>query len=180
MQDLRKNIQNNSIESFEELYAQKHAQIYRFIMAYVHSKEETKELTQQFFIKIWTKRHSLSIDKSLDGQLFVIARNLVIDELRKKARLKELRSKTVKETPISKNVTLDTVFYHELKGQYEAAIEDLSPKRKEIYLMHRSEGKTYSEIAKEKNVSIKTVESQMNKALKLLRIRLASFEGTRS
>jgi RNA polymerase sigma-70 factor (family 1) len=177
VEDLRKEIQNNSVKAFEELYAQKHARIYRFMNNYVRNKEEAQELTQQFFIRLWTKRYSLSAHKSLDGELFVIARNLVIDELRKKVRLRELKVTIKKETPIAENVTLETVFYHELNGQYEAAIEDLSPKRKEIYLMHRSEGKTYLEISKEKNISIKTVEAQMNKALKLLRVRLAYFQG---
>ena len=71
--------------------------------------------------------------------------------------------------------TQKTVEFEEVREKVEAAIEKLPPKRKEIFLLSRSEGLTYKEIAEKLSLSIKTVEAHMRLALHDLRAELLHY-----
>lgn len=71
--------------------------------------------------------------------------------------------------------TQKTVEFEEVREKVEAAIEKLPPKRKEIFLLSRSEGLTYKEIAEKLSLSIKTVEAHMRLALQDLRAELLHY-----
>lgn len=72
----------------------------------------------------------------------------------------------------------DVTDERETNGRVINAIETLPPKCKEIFIKSRNEGKRYADIATELNISVKTVEAQIGKALKILRNLLADLIKT--
>ncbi|MGB5819572.1 MAG: sigma-70 family RNA polymerase sigma factor, partial [Saonia sp.] len=125
---------------------------------------------------VWKKREKLDGSRSFRSFLFTMARNKSFDLLKKAAndlRLREeifYRSQKLYD-PTEKNK--DNAI-EKIKWQ---AVEQLPPKRKRIFQMSRSEGKSYDDIARELGISIHTVKSQMNKALKTVRAFLAIKGG---
>lgn len=175
MQSLLQRLHENDEVAFEEMYHLHHQKIYNFIYRYIKDSTLTKELTQDFFVKLWEKRHKLSLQKPLEAQLFAMARNLVIDQLRKIARRNRLiENFSTRHTTISK-ITEEVIFYDDLQVHLNAAVEALPERRKKIFKLSRVQGFTYPEIAEQLSISPKAVEKQMSKALKVLQAKLSSF-----
>ncbi len=164
-------LQNNDRSAFEEIYQIYNRKVYCFILRYVKQSCEAKELTQQLFIRLWEKRMSLSLDKPLDAQLFVIAKNLTIDGLRRRNSILNVEQKYTDGHTYIKNITEDTISYRELQRTLDTILSTLPSVRKNIFLMSRN-GFTYKEIAKEFSISTKTVEAHISKTLKVLRTKL--------
>ncbi|MEZ5040370.1 MAG: RNA polymerase sigma-70 factor [Saprospiraceae bacterium] len=175
MQRLLEQLHENNEAAFAEIYRLIHQKIYNFIFRYVQDPANAKELTQRFFVKLWEKRHSLSKEKPLESQAFVIARNLVIDDLRKSAREAAFKLHYQSRHNTFSLITEEALLFDNLQEHFEAAIEALPQKRKEIFQLNRYGGHTYVEIAHQLSISPKTVETQMSKALKVLRAKLSTF-----
>lgn len=175
MQGLVQRLHENDEAAFEDIYHLIHQKIYGFILRYIQDSSNAQELTQRFFVRLWEKRHLLSTEKPLEAQAFVIARNLVIDELRKLAREKNFVKYFMARRQWSSSVTEDAILFEDLREHFEAAVESLPKRRKEIFKLSRNKGLTYQEIANELSISPKTVEIQMSKALKVVRAKLSTF-----
>lgn len=175
MQRLVQRLHENDEAAFEDIYNLIHQKIYCFILRYIQDSSNARELTQRFFVRLWENRHRISAEKPLEAQAFVIARNLVIDELRKKAREKNFIEYFRSRLETVSTVTEETILYDDLQTHLEAVVESLPQRRREIFKLSRHQGLTYQEIARELSISPKTVEIQMSKALKVVRSKLSSF-----
>lgn len=175
MQDLIEKLHDSDAKAFEEIYRLFHQKIYNFILRYVQDKADAQELTQLFFVRLWVKRNRLSSIKPLESQVYIIARNLVIDEFRKKARANKLKAQLKLNVESSRNITEQAVLYSDLREHLENVIETLPEKRKVIFKLNRQKGLTYREIAEKLSISQKTVEAQMSRALQRIRTKLTSF-----
>lgn len=145
------------------------------MLRYMRNSSDAQELTQMLFVRLWTKRHQLSLRKPLEAQVFVIARNLAIDELRKKARQHTLQSDYQAVVPSTSNCTEEAILLQDMTQHLQGVIDLMPPKRKEIFHLSRRDGLSYREIANRQSISVKTVENQMSKALHFLRVKMTSF-----
>jgi len=165
--DLFQRISNSdevAFMSFFDLYFKK---LYQFIFKFIKEKTESEDLTQIVFIKIWEKRALLKEVKSIDGFVFTVAHRLVIDHFRlSKTKNNNLTSNEgYNETSASTLTSEDLTQMHEFEKVYNNALNELPPKRKEIFLLSRHEGLTNNQIAHKLGISVKTVENQMTSAL---------------
>lgn len=158
--------------AFESLYAAYHHKVYRFALQFVRDASFAQEITQQVFIRLWEKRASLSADKPFDGQVFLITRNLVIDNLRKQARDKKLEANFGFLKPDLDESTEANLILSDYQQKVEALIAALPPKRQQIYRMNKEQGLSFDEIAKAMEISPKTVDAQLQLALKYLRSKI--------
>jgi DNA-directed RNA polymerase specialized sigma24 family protein len=76
-------------EAFVEVYHALHVKLFRWFLKKVSLHDVAKELTQQCFIRLWQYRESLSLDHPLEKQVFIIARSLLINHLKKEATQKQ-------------------------------------------------------------------------------------------
>ena len=148
-------------------------------LAYRLTKDEAlaKDIIQEVFVKLWEIRHSLTEIENMDGFLFRLTRNKVMDFLRKASADERLKM-TIWEgmNSILNNETsvLETKEYHIVIAK---AIAALPPKRREIYLLKMDEGMNYQQIADELNISRHTVKHQVSFALQSVRaFILSSFK----
>src|ERR1700755_76570 len=82
-------IRDGDHSAFIEVYDQLHARLFRFFLKRVYFHDTAKELTQQCFIRLWQYRESLSPDHPLEKQIFIIAKSLLINHLKKEATQKK-------------------------------------------------------------------------------------------
>ena len=128
-----------------------------------------EDLAQDTFFKFWDKRKSIDIQVSLKAYLRRMAVNEALYYIRKNKKFQ----KDSNVEPIDLGETSETVedqlLQQELENKIDLAIRDLPPRCQEIFKLSRFEELSYKEIASKLNISIKTVENQMGKALKILR-----------
>jgi RNA polymerase sigma-70 factor (family 1) len=168
-------LNNNSVHAFDSLFYKYSDKLYGFAFSLLKNRDDSKEIVQEAFCRIWDKRHELDSSKSFKSFLFTISYNLIIDQLRLRLKDKEYR-KYLKDLFNPNEVFNDNrVDYKIIVESVKAAVEDFPEKRKKIYLLSREDGLSQKEIAGQLGISVKTVENQINFSLKNLRRRLGLF-----
>lgn len=162
-QQLSEAVRNSDSAAFKILYYRYYEPLYRYIFYRLHSKELTKDLLQDVFTRLWVNRKKFDPSKSLKAYIYSITSNLVIDYYRKRSS----RIKYKNESFRLKIFSGDDLT--EEKISIQNAISKLKDKVKDVFILNRYEGFTYKEIADILDISVKTVEKRMSKALQFLR-----------
>lgn len=169
------NIQKGDERAFEILFKKYYLPLTRFVWRYVNSKAIAEELIQELFTILWEKRDELDVDtkKSIRAYLYKSAKNLALNQ-RKHSKIKDkYASEWVEQKENPEIYFRDEYREERIRKAIAQAIEELPPRGKMTYKLHRYDGLTYEEIADVMDVSVKTVESQMTRTLKTLRERLS-------
>ena len=147
-----------------------------FVQRFVRSPDLAEELVQDVFLKLWSKREQLAEIETFRTYLFRAARNTALNYLRrvKLERRWQEEQGTDTDPPASFAADEETA-EQEVAAAVQEAIKKLPPRCREIFLLSRDGGLTYAEIARSLDISVKTVETQMGRALKSLRASLHHF-----
>jgi len=167
-----------NIQAFNQLFDHYGKRLYHFSFGYLKSVQDAEEIVQEVFLKIWNNRKELSVEKSFESYLFTIAKNGILNTIRK-SKYEQTYYNYAKFNP-GENVLLDQELnFRELEKAYNEAIDQLSPRRKEIFLLSREQSLSNAEIADKMNISVKTVENQMTSSLSEIRkhLRTLGFSG---
>jgi len=161
-------IKRSDSEAFRELFEIYQLDIFNFLHFKLGNIEAAEDLLQDVFIKIWQRRFQLREDTSIKAFLFTIARHSALNYLRhNKIVLRfQMEQKNKASEAQSEYLELERV---EFKNMLMNAITNLPVKSRLAFMMNRFEELTYHEIADRLNISVKTVESHMGRALRLLR-----------
>ena len=131
----------------------------------------SEDIVQNVFIRMWQQREKLNFNISIKSYLYKSVYNEFVDQYRKDIAITLLEKKYIEE--INSNIEpSDNDKTERLIALVEKEIEQLPPKCKETFLLNKKEGLTYVEIAEFQNVSVGTVEKQMNKAFSLIRNKI--------
>jgi len=158
------NVKLSNSDAYKTLFYRYYESIYYFFWNRTRSSELAKDFIQDVFARLWQNRGNLNPDLSIKAYLFRIANNILIDHYRKKQTQQVSLENNIHQEP-SEN-PFDT---YDLEEGVNKAISELPDDLKTVFLFNRFDGLKYAEIADALNVSIKTVESRMSKALKVLR-----------
>jgi len=168
-------------EGFEIVFNLYYHRLLHVANHYVSQQEDAEEIVQEVFVKLWDKRKKLEIDSNnIHGYLFKMVKNRCLDHLRKRSRNLSLYGnpgqiedflnfKALSDQQAS-NIIAD-----ELKEQIIRAIDLLPERCKMIFLKSRAEDLTYRDISSELQISVKTVENQIGKALRHMRFHLQEY-----
>lgn len=161
--------------AFEELFRSCFTPLCSFAQKYVGDIDEAKDIVHNVFINLWNKREEVDLNTSLKSYLFQGVYNRSLNYIRDHKKLVKF------DTPQSEAElgqyleSKDHLESEEAEGRINRALDELPDKCREIFLMNRFDGLKYREIAKKLNISIKTVETQMSRALKTLREKLSDM-----
>lgn len=151
---------------------------YRGLCVYAYkivlSKSSSEDIVQDFFIKLWENKKILKVETSVKSYFLRSIHNRCLDflshqnvtEAHRIYHLNHLSQEDILEYPL-----LD----FELEQQLQKAIDALPDGIRETFMLNRFEGLSYHEIAERENVSVKTVEYRISKALSLLRDDLQEY-----
>jgi RNA polymerase sigma-70 factor (ECF subfamily) len=135
--------------------------------------DEAEDIVQQVFVKIWEQKDALEIKWTIKAYLYKMVHNRCLNWIRDKqnrARNLEQRQRLQEET-----VDHPELVEEELHTQLQSALGQLPPQCRQIFELSRFERLKYQEIADQLALSVKTVEAQMGKALRLMRTHLSDL-----
>lgn len=170
LMNLTESLKQHSQAAFEKIYYQFHEQIYCFIISKTKSAYIAQEVTQLTFIKVWQQRDKLNSDLDIQPQLFNIARQIMIDELRKEATRFKHEGQYA-ETPFTDSL-IDAIESRELLRIMEKDISEMPKMRRLVFELSRKQGLSHKEIAELFSISPKTVEQHIGRALAQLKQHL--------
>lgn len=175
MQETTLNITIIDKRSFEKLFKQFFAPLSYYANKYVPDIDTAKEIVHDVFINFWEKREKVDLSKSVKSYLYTSVHNRCLNYIRDNKKFD--RSEFVLENTMDNTNwdDSDVLIEAEIKAKINATLQKLPEKCREIFVMSRFEGLKYNEIADKLGISIKTVETQMSKALKMFRQNLQEY-----
>jgi RNA polymerase sigma-70 factor (ECF subfamily) len=157
--------------AFEALFREYFPPLMSFARKILVDEDDAREVVHNVFINLWEKRQKIDLSTSLKSYLFTSVHNRSLNVIRDR---KKFSSEEVPETAGDWDVSAQ-IESMELEEKINDAIKSLPEKCRQIFELNRFDGMKYGEIAMQLNISVKTVENQMSKALKILRDKLLKY-----
>jgi RNA polymerase sigma factor (sigma-70 family) len=149
---------------FKLIYEASSHKVFFYFLKKTGSEDVSKELGQQVFIKLWTYRQTVSVEYTIDQQLFQKAGLIFIDWLRAEARQ---RSRFCANADISEEAFQTSS--NEIRQDIQESLNTLSPKRRKVFELKHIHGYSYKEIADFLGITVRTVDNHLLKATSQLR-----------
>lgn len=160
-------------QAFKVLFVEFYPSLCVFAMRFVDGEEAARDIVQDVFFNVWKGRKSMFVTSSFRNFLITSVRNQCVDYLRRQKLEHQFMEKgrlTGIQTSPEEMYTLK-----ELEVVLNKALAKLPDNVREAFEMNRFKGMTYNAIAEEMEVSPKTIEAYMSKALKILRVELSDY-----
>ena len=172
-QQILQHLAKSDARAFDFIYQKYFQKLYGAAYKRLQNRELTEEVVQELFISLWERRSELTISSTLDSYLFSSIKYLTIAQF-KKNNLFEQYSSTLIPEENDLNFTEEMVAFDELNEAYQKALTTLPERCREVFVLKRT-GLSQREISEKLDISEKTVENQMTKALKMLRDVLRDY-----
>jgi len=168
-------LQSGDERFYKSVFYEYYAALTYFANKYVNDLDVSREIVQDLFVKLYERRYSLKIESSFKSYLYKAVFNSCINHINKIA-VREHHHQQIKYQDEEKYVfSEDDLNLSELEHKIYQEIECLPLQCRKIFKMNRFDGMTNADIAEKLNLSKRTVETQISKALKILRHKLSGY-----
>jgi len=161
--------------AFEQVFKTHYRNLHAYAFTILKDEDEAEETVQQVFYKLWERSDNLNFSGSIAAYLYRAVHNESLNSI-KHQKVKANYQLHVAYSMKNKSEQEQTKWTEkELEGQFRKALNKLPEQCRTVFQLSRFENLKYKEIAEKLDISIKTVENHMGKALKLLRTKLVDF-----
>ena len=168
-------VRDGDHDAFSAMFHALYPSLCNVVARRVGSRAIAQELVQDVFLRVWQRRDSLDPEQSITGYLYRAAKNQAANHLKHRGLADRSRHTVVLSLVPSAVGADEETRYNEIAAVAQEAIDELPTRCREIFLLSRNAELSYGEIARLLGLSVKTVETQMGRALKALRARLLPF-----
>lgn len=155
--------------AFSELYIRYKDKLRYFCFSLLKSEEETNDIVQEIFIRLWESRFFINSDLSFSSFLYTMARNRILNHFRDTDIESRAKSILAQKTPTEENIIEADLIYTEYQKILKDAIALLPPQRQKIFNMSRTENLSHKEIAAELDISVNTVQEHISESLRFIK-----------
>jgi RNA polymerase sigma-70 factor (family 1) len=163
--------------AFRELFERYSDNIYGVAMAYTKSPDAAEEIVQDVFVKIWMNRNKLLQVERFNDYLFIVARNYILNYLRKHKKDKQFTARLTEYFGEHTITPEDEFLVKESQKLIEQAVAALPPQQQMVYELRRKQDLSLEEIAGQMNISRNTARNHLNQALKQIKEHLRAHSG---
>lgn len=168
-------LRRGSRNAFSSLFRKYYQDLIFFGGTFLPDRASCEDIVQNIFVRLWENREYIYIEDSLKSFLLRSVQNACIDELRHKQSVNEYEKYMETFTDCGSMDTEKYILYSDMHAQLEKALQRLPELCRQAFVMNRFERLKYKEIARQLNVSERTVEVRIGKAIGLLRVYLKDF-----
>ena len=159
-------------DAFCELYAAYKNRLIYFAMRFLKSREYAEDIFQDAFAVVWQGRRFINPDASFSAYLYTIVRNRILNQLRDLSNQDKLREQILSQAVNYTNETKDEIIANDLLQFISRALQQLTPRQREIFQMSRERQMSHREIAEVLGISVNTVQESISISLRTLRTYL--------
>ena len=176
LRDLLHKIQTEDSEkAFRQLFDLQYDRLFRLSFYYLQNDDWAKEVAMDVLTDLWNNRHTMILPDDFARYTMVMVRNASIN-LWKKEQRHEHDDEAAADLTGKRARSVETqVEDEELFQVYENALEQLPPRCREVWQLVKEEGLSYAEVAQQMEISTKTVDAQMQKAVTYLRKQVGGY-----
>jgi len=166
---------NSSDLAFERLFKEHFKSLFSYAFTILKDEAQAEEIVQQVFFKIWDKKLTDNIQVSMKAYLYKAVYHESLNYLKHRQIRNRYQQHVMHQHQNQHDNATRLLAMKEMEEKLREALNSLPQQCRTIFQMSRFDGLKYQEIAQQLGLSIKTVENQMGKALKQLRIKLIDF-----
>jgi RNA polymerase sigma-70 factor, ECF subfamily len=167
------NIRNSDVGEFQLLFENYYSKLCDFVIGFVRASDVAEDIVQDLFLKVWERRYEWYPNGPIRSYLFKCARNAAIDYLRnqklKRTYMCEISIDIADNSSPRPDNQLEI---KDINNRLQQLVNEMSERQRTIFVLNRIYKLTYREIADIHGISIKTVETHMARALKIIREKL--------
>jgi len=171
-------MRSNPRKGFELLFHAFYNEVCRHVYRYIPNQSIVEDIAQELFAELWTKRDALNITVSPGAYLHRMAVSRSLNYIRDNKKHMYESEEALKSSPSKLSSAHEELSANELSAVITQAIDSLPNRCRIVFMLSRFEDMSNAEIGKELDISVKTVENQMTKALKVLRSAIQVFRNT--
>ncbi len=168
-------LSEGDITVFEMLFRTYYQPLCNYAYTFLQDREDAEEIVQSTFLMVWEKRDTLSIRTSVKPYLYAMVRNACLNVLKHEKIKQRYAGEEIALADRAHDSVSQSVATNELEQKIRLAMEALPEQCRLVFKLSRFEELKYAEIAEQLNISIKTVENHMGKALRIMREQLRDF-----
>lgn len=172
--DLLRKIRTGDEMAFEKLFRLFYEGLCRYAQGMVNEPELAEEIVQDMFVQIWEKRQTLDFHTGIRPYLYRAVHNRCLNQIQHQ-KVRALHQQEILSTTSETFQPAGKAEFSELKERFNAALLKLPEECRKVFKLSRENEFSYREIADYLGISIKTVENQMGKALRIMREELRDF-----
>jgi len=168
-------LKNGNIKVYEALFKQWYEPLCRYAYNILHDQDEAEDIVQKIFCTLWEQRGKMEIRTSIKSYLYRMVHNASLNKIKQLQMQAEHHEQIINSSITAENQVEQTLIHKELYRQIELAISTLPERCREVFLLSRMQNLSYIQIAQQMQISPNTVETQIVKALKILRTKLKDY-----
>lgn len=157
---------------FEKVFREYFVALSYYALKLVNDHDTAKDIVHQVFINIWEKREDISLDRPIRSYLYTSVHNRCLNHLRDRDKFVDHEAGETGLWSVAGVDDTDIMEKEETEARIAGAIAGLPHRCRDVFRLSRFEDRKYAEIAGILNISVKTVEAQMSRALRILRDEL--------
>ena len=165
-------LKTGSYKAFDKIYQLYAKRLYAYSLQFTKSAEDSEEIIQDVFVKLWTNREKIRQEDTLRSLLFIMTKHHVINAFHSKVNEPVYEDYIDYKNELSINDTGRNLEYEEFVERFTKTVEKLPSTQQKIVILSKIQQLSNKEIAEELSLSEQTVKNQMSIALKVLRQKL--------
>lgn len=173
---LRQMKEQDSQSAFRNFYNMTYDRLFRIAYYYVKKEEWSQEIVLDVFLKLWKLRNSLLDVTNIEDYCFILVKNASLNYLEKESKHTSVDSTFLPEPQEQSCSPEDTLISEELFALYVKALDRLPERCREIFIRVREDKQSYAQVAEELEISVKTVDAQIQKAVSRLKEMISRVE----
>ena len=173
-------LKNGEKAAFKQVYRDYYGMLFNLGVQYLCDEDEAREVVQNAYLKLWEVRTQINDNSNIRNYLFTLVKNSSLNQLKRRQLIlnhnENIRRKELEyQFEALHRLSYDYMEFEELKEKIDVVVDKLPSHCKNVFCMSRYDGLRNSEIASQLNISEKTVEAHITKALKILRVELKNY-----
>jgi RNA polymerase sigma-70 factor (ECF subfamily) len=160
--------------AFDTIFRAYYGPLVGLVQGILQERALAEEIVQDVMLELWRRRDALTVKDSLKAYLFQASRNRALNHIRHR-KVEERAVAWMDTAATAPSTAHAALVQQEIDASLQAALRELPDRCREVFELSRVHGLKYSEIATTLGISVKTVESQMGKALRVLRSHMSAW-----
>lgn len=164
---------NDDYSAFEKIFHSSYRYLCYYSSQLVVCRQTAEEIVDDVFCNLWRNRKKIQVSCSFRAYLITSIRNRSLDSLRKTKGVRVYVLDHAHSVECKQSIASDSLIYEELSSHIDQAIENLPEQCRLIFRLSREHDLSYKDIARKLNISVKTVDTQIGRALRFIRTSIA-------
>ena len=171
-EDIIRRLKKDDKSAVDELFGYYYPRLYHFSKSILKIETDIDDILQEVFVKIWLNRQKISNAETFSSYIFTITKNEVLNLIRSNLKDHTFKDELYLRSVAEEYQTQNQLEFDEIKTGIDHLVAALPEKRKQIFILSRTEGLSNKEIAQQLNISEKTVEDHITHAIKYIKSSL--------